>query len=80
MQRNTVSLPTLNMRNITYGVLSFLVSLAAAKLTVINDTLTNGTVTPEWNSTSDTYLDGPKLSGPANDTSYDWSVKPTSHF
>lgn len=53
-------------------MLSSLVSSAAAKLTALNDTLTNGSVTAEWNTTRDSYLDGPKLFGPANDTSYDW--------
>ncbi|ROV95955.1 hypothetical protein VMCG_07980 [Cytospora schulzeri] len=60
------------MKNVTAAVLALLVSSAAGKLTVLSDILTNSTVTAEWNSTNKSYLDGPKLFGPANDTSYDW--------
>ncbi|ROV86957.1 hypothetical protein VSDG_10116 [Cytospora chrysosperma] len=56
----------------TTAVLSLLVSFATAKITTLSNILSNGTVSAEWNSTSEAYLDGPKLSGPANETSYDW--------
>lgn len=56
----------------TTAVLSLLVSFATAKITTLSNILSNGTVSAEWISTSEAYLDGPKLSGPANETSYDW--------
>lgn len=59
------------MHKIT-AVLSLLVSLAAAKITTLNNVLSDGAVSAEWESTRKSYLDGPKLSGTANKTSYDW--------
>ncbi|KAK7742371.1 hypothetical protein SLS53_004516 [Cytospora paraplurivora] len=60
------------MEMITAVIISLLISSAAANIKTVDDVLTNGTVTAEWESSSSSYLDGPKLSGAANETSYDW--------
>lgn len=67
------------MKVITGLVLPLLISSAAAKDTQLGDVLANGTVTAEWESSPSAYLDGPKLLGLANDTSYDWYTPTLQH-
>ncbi|KUI56178.1 hypothetical protein VP1G_03512 [Cytospora mali] len=60
------------MKGITTAVLPLLISSALAEVTTLSDDLSTDSVTAEWTSSYSSYLDGAKLSGPANDTSYDW--------
>ncbi|KUI73197.1 Hydroxyneurosporene dehydrogenase [Cytospora mali] len=60
------------MKGLTTAVLPLLIRSALAEVTTLSDDLSTESVTAEWTSSYSSYLDGAKLSGPANDTSYDW--------
>ncbi|KAF3763475.1 hypothetical protein M406DRAFT_263100 [Cryphonectria parasitica EP155] len=60
------------MQKAVIAASALLISSATATVETLSNVLTNGTVTAEWTSSPSTYLDGPKISGPANDTTYDW--------
>lgn len=54
------------------AALTLLISCNAVQIADIPKDLGVGAVTPEFSAGLNTYLDGPKLSGAANESSFEW--------